>query len=705
MNRTPPARRFSLWVAALTFGQFLLAVNSAKASEGFQLKADSRDIPAHSQILMENFLIRAESLLPARLKQNLNRKVTVRFAPLDRSTSFQVPACVGDQPNPDAQKQTLGKISKSWLGRASEITELTLNQNLISIILAGEASAQTYSCGHKNAYRLALATVVHELGHIYDYADPKTAAERAFLRRCEGAATHGKGAQSAMSPECRDLKYRLTVSNRAGFLDLMGWVETGLIFQTRGQANASALRSPDPYEFKNSKESFAVNLEYFAMDPEFACRRPAVHAFYSKHFGADPFSNRTCRAQSTITLTTGEVGSGRALTADINPERVYEVHALFAGKGPQMMSRWGHSLYRVVVCAPERAVPGPECLNDVAYHVALSFRASVSDAAISYWKGITGKYPSLLFAQPFLGVIEEYNKGEFRELVSLPLKLTQDEKSFFIYRTLEAFWEYGGRYKFITNNCATEALNFLKGTLGETRISSKHPRSPLGLHEVLQKAGIVDTSVIWDRHSAVEKGYYYASKKPEIERAFAGLVASCGARCELALPKKVDLYLSQTTAAQRREWYSVLLERSTETRQVMAARFFLLESYVQRWAGRAYVQQLARVLEAGNFEGLSREAIESAVEIKDALARIRELQLMTLPASLKTDGYGIPIVNSESGTSDPDTTVPADILQEQKELTVKVMAWAKVAFAAWISEIEAIQKNRLYFLKEMRKSG
>jgi hypothetical protein len=694
---------FRLLQLALPCGLLLLAGFSLPAqAKELSLRLDPRGVAPMETLAVEKFLEQAKSLLPARLQNTLDRTLTIHFVKLDDSRQIQIPACIGDQPDPDAKNQTLAYVRRGLLQDRSKLSDLYLNENLKPVIIGGESAAPTYRCGHRNLYRLALASTLHEIGHLYDFADPKTPAEKRELQRCQAQASMpGKGPHTGLTSDCLKLKNRLTVSNRADFLDLMGWVETGLIFHRRGQSNQLTLRSPDPYEFKNWKESFAVNLEYFLMDPEFACRRPAVHSFYERHFGVDPHrTSRTCTPQTTIAVS-GAMGSGQVLTADLNPARVYEIHALFAGKGPQLMSKWGHSLYRIVICAPERQQVGPECLNDVAHHIAISFRANISDSSISYWKGLRGAYPSLLFAQPFLGVIEEYNKSEFRELTSLPLRLTPAEKTFFLHRALEAHWEYGGRYKFITNNCATEALNFLKGTLGETRLNRKHPLSPLGLHETLQKLGIVDASVLADRQKAVEQGYFYASKKPEVDQAFAGIVKSCGANCALELPVSSDDYLVRTRSSDRRNWYDSLLSSAGESRQVLAARFFLLESYVQRKANAAYSQRLARVIEAGKFDGLPRDAIDSAARIQAALSRLREIQQLSLPANIANDGYGIPIRKADEESS-RDVTIPPELLEEQKQLLQQVIDWSRMAFAAWLSEIDATQKNRLFFLKEMR---
>ena len=315
----------------------LSGLASVAHAESFSLRADPRTIVSSEKVSVAHFLSEVERLLPEKLKNHLSRPITVRFERIKDSEEFKLPSCIGDQPDPDAENQTLAYVRRNAFQNASGLSELVLSSSLKPIIAQGEARAPTYSCGHQNAYRLALASALHEIGHIYDYADLKSAEEKRFLARCAArrAVPAGKsGAQGVENPQCRILRNRLMVSNRPAFLDLMGWVETGLIFHSRGQSNQITLRSPDPYEFKNWKESFAVNLEYFVMDPEFACRRPAVHAFYANHFGFDPHPNRSCRPQTTITLT-GDAGSGKATLADLNPSRIYEIHALFAGRGPR----------------------------------------------------------------------------------------------------------------------------------------------------------------------------------------------------------------------------------------------------------------------------------------------------------------------------------------------------------------------------------
>ncbi len=124
------------------------------------------------------------------------------------------------------------------------------------------------------------------------------------------------------------------------------------------------------------------------------------------------------------------------------------------------MSRWGHSMLRLVVCAPDRA-RGPDCRLDLQYHLVLSFRAFVGDVQISSWRGLTGSYPSRLFVLPLEQVIEEYTRVELRGLQSIPLQLDAAEIAALLERTARLHWSYDGRYYFLSNNCAVETFKLL----------------------------------------------------------------------------------------------------------------------------------------------------------------------------------------------------------------------------------------------------
>src|SRR5262249_50277007 len=151
---------------------------------------------------------------------------------------------------------------------------------------------------------------------------------------------------------------------------------------------------------------------------------------------------------------------------DLDSERIYQIHYLFAAKGDDLSSRWGHAMFRLVRCAPARQQVDARCLEDVQDHIVLSFVANLqTDLSISAWKGLSGKYISQLTIKPMVEAINEYTELSFRDLQSLPLRLTEDEKRQFVHHALELYWSYGGRYYFLTNNCANESLRLIQSAL------------------------------------------------------------------------------------------------------------------------------------------------------------------------------------------------------------------------------------------------
>jgi hypothetical protein len=217
------------------------------------------------------------------------------------------------------------------------------------------------------ATRAALAAIIHELAHFYDRAP-----------------------QGRLSRDPR-------------LLDLAGWQVSPMRLGLRTSKNAFRDRTPDRYELASPVEFVAVNLEYFLLDPAYACRRPALHDYFAAHFGSAP--PKAACAPDLVYLQAGADAAASPLR-ELDPERVYAVEYLLAEGNDRPMSRWGHSMLRLVICAPGRA-RGPDCRLDLQYHQVLSFRAFVGDVQISSWRGLTGSYPSRLFLLPLEQVIDE----------------------------------------------------------------------------------------------------------------------------------------------------------------------------------------------------------------------------------------------------------------------------------------------------------
>ena len=293
-------------------------------------------------------------------------------------------------------------------------------------------------------------------------------------------------------------------------------VRCGWACALRATPSATAVRIR--YELNSPVEFVAVNLEYFLLDPTYACRRPALYRYFAVHFRQSP-AHAACAPG--LAYLQADTDAGQSPLLQLDPERVYAVDYLLAEGNDKPMSRWGHSMLRLVICAPGRP-RGPDCRLDLQYHRVLSFRAFVDDVQISSWRGLTGSYPSRLFLLPLQQVIEEYTKVELRGLQSIPLKLDQAEIATLLERAAQVHWSYDGRYYFLGNNCAVETFKLLHD--GVPRLAGERLASitPTGLLRRLKRAGAVDATVLDDPTEALAPGLLLRA----VERALPGDVRS-----------------------------------------------------------------------------------------------------------------------------------------------------------------------------------
>jgi hypothetical protein len=610
---------------------------SSAPKNPFALKLDHSGLRDSEILALGTFLKKAEALLPLKLKESLSRVIYVRFTTLDGPTNFVIPYCAGDH-SENKYRQIRGQVSDGLLQSEKNISLIELNSAMIPEILAGSDST-TYNCGHKNLYKLALATLLHEVSHIYDFAQ---------------IGDHGR-----------------TVSDQKFYQSIMGWEDQGLVFQDILPRNLLHVRSPDVTEFKNIEENFAVNMEYFLLDPEFGCRRPSTFQYFNEHFGFNPFPSSACSmnrkltyAQDMLSVIQGTPGA----EINLDPDRIYEVHYLFAGKGSAMMSRWGHSMYRLIVCNSKRTEVGPECLNDINDHVALTFIANTG-SEISYWRGLFGGYASRMELNSFYpNVVNEYTIDEFRELKSVPLKLSADEKRKFVNRVLEMNWEYAGRFYFLTNNCSDEALAFLKGILPEKKIQELSVMSPLGLYEDLADVGLTDTSLLDDQSSAKLNGYYFESKESLYQKAFQKIKEGTGTEYS-----DLDDFVSNTTPMDRLALYVLALFKSPQEK--WASRFFIIESYITRLM---YKSLMTTVL--GEFEKVWVGQMNSQLDTQWTwLVR----------------GYGIPMDEDSAAQSGVETESHVNVQAVFEDI------WKRHQPAK--KDLDESEKNRSYFLEEIKK--
>lgn len=439
------------------------------------------------------------------------------------------------------------------------------------------------------------------------------------------AAARLRRASPAVRALIHELAHRYDRSRAGGvsrdprFLDLAGWPRKPWAWGERGDRNGMSDRSPDGYELSKPSEYFAVNLEWYLLDPSYACRRPGMARYLAERVGAAPMASKACAPDQVFAVPASEQGGSEWLSVD--PTRVYAVDYLLAEGNEQAMSRWGHSMLRLVICAPGRA-PGPDCRLDLAHHRVLSFRAFVGDVQISSWRGLTGSYPSRLFVLPLDQVIEEYTRTELRGLQSIPLDLSRQEIGELVERAAQLHWSYDGRYYFISNNCAVETWRLLQDSVPRLSALPLRGITPNGLASRLDKAGVADASVLSDRARASREGYYFEPLSARFDTLFAA------AKSSLALPQKNALAWLDASPQERAPW----LEQGDL--RTSAALLVLEEAALRRQELR-----VRDVLKRRMLGESDAQTLQARGEVQQWL---RDAEFLSRPASLSSVGYGLP---------------------------------------------------------------
>ncbi|WP_219919942.1 DUF4105 domain-containing protein [Pseudomonas sp. Q2-TVG4-2] len=517
-----------------------------------RLTLDASDLQQAERAASQQLLDEAVAALPPRVIERLDREVHVRWH---------------DGLTHDVYGSAGGSV-------------LLLNRRLLPTLTDGSATSKLTSRPHGSVRRELLATLIHEVGHLYDRSrlwSPESHRQLAFCS--QRAASLGL---VGLPDSCRgQTERRFTLSDDPRLLDLAGWPQRVGQRGEREVSNAQAARSPDAYELTNPLEFVAVNLEYFVLDPSYACRRPSLHRYFREHFGWQPADVTVCNTGLPI-LNAGH-DFARTPLVKLDPQRIYEVDYLFAEANDAWVSRWGHSMLRLVICAPGRP-RGPDCRLDLDHHLVLSFRAFVGDVQLSSWDGLTGVYPSRLFVLPLGQVIDEYTKVELRSLASIPLKLQRDEIDRLVERSAEMHWSYDGDYYFLSNNCAVETLKLLRSGTARPELTALDSILPSGLLEMLIKRGLADASVLDNPREALRLGYRFDSYRDRYQAMFAVL------RERLGLPQAdVEQWL-ELDAEERRPWIDkadlrasaalLLVEQAALRRHLLLAQEELKKRYL-----------------------------------------------------------------------------------------------------------------------------
>ncbi|NNA57803.1 DUF4105 domain-containing protein [Pseudomonas koreensis] len=646
-------KSFGAWLLA---GALLLLGNSAQASLQLRLKTDGLS-PAQQQA-SQALLDEAMQKLPPSFVDQLDRRIDVGWT--------------DDMPG-------------NAYGQATLVAELDLNRKLLAGLTDGSAAKEKTNRPHGTVRQELLATVLHELTHIYDRARLWPTAERTLIQRCTRRSN--SAGLIGIPDECRgQTERRFTLSDDPRLLDLAGWQQYVGRRGEREQHNRQVARSPDLYEISSPKEFVAVNMEYFLLDPSYACRRPALYRYYKERFGWAPAAKDTC--SNTFAFLNAGNDFAKQPLGQVDPERVYAVDYLLAEANQNWVSRWGHSMLRLAICAPGRP-RGPDCRLDLDQHLVLSYRAFVGDVQLSSWDGLVGKYPSRLFVLPLAQVIDEYTKTELRSLASVPLNLSRTEIEEVVEHAAEMHWSYDGNYFFLSNNCAVESLKLLRSGSNNKQLVGLDSIMPNGLLEVLKGRGLADTSVLDNPKEALRLGYRFDSFRDRYQAMFDVL------KKQLPIQQtSVEDWLS-LSAEERRQWFEradlrtsaalLLLEQASYRRQLLLAQ----DEVKQRYLG-------ARELENGGMDK-ANATLQEILANSGFLSRPAEL--------LDSRGYGLPQPSEFKRLQDESSQRQKQLLALSGDLDKEVRKLLEPKRAAEIAASEANVKQIGEHLRKLHKAS
>lgn len=372
---------------------------------------------------IRNYIKEVKSYLPDAFQNLESNNISIEFKAMDKFPNLI---------NPCIAKTGLQIFGKFDAGK----NLIILNKNFLEHLTEDINGQDQFSCGHKNFKRLAVATLLHELTHFYDN--------------------------------------QKSISRSLTYMSLAG---DGILSDT------DYARSPDTYEYTNIAEHLAVNMEYFLLDPEYSCRRPNLNRFFNQVY---KMKTPLCNNFPTITISNNKKGmmENQPIQANLSPSNVLEIRYVVAGNGEAAMSRFGHSMFKIVMRPPYQ-------------DLTVGFVGVISETTMSTYKGLTGKYPSKLSISSYAATVASYTQDELRLISEYPLKLSEEQKTIFLQQVMTIYYEYTGRYYFITNNCATEAMKLLRAVYSKnTEFQKENSLSPKGVLKDLIKYDFIDQKSI-----------------------------------------------------------------------------------------------------------------------------------------------------------------------------------------------------------------
>lgn len=390
----------------------------------------------------------------------------------------------------------------------------------------------------------------------------------------------------------------------------------------------------------STKEMFDLQIDRYLDDKEFPCRLPRVYRFLEENVGHTfPAPPLLCQQLYEIKVRDNLVN--KVFNESLEPSRVQEIHLLYATSGRDIVSSWGHTMLRLVICPDKKQ----NCSRDLSHNIVIGFAALIEDAKISYWRGITGGYPSGVSISTLASTIKYYTEVEDRDLISIPLKISDYEKTALIERLLERYWSHDEKYKFLSRNCATEMFEVLKSAVLHPKILEKNPLSPDGLFNDLIDLNIINATAINDLKLATQQGNYFQARGGLIKDAYRNIVQLAGRNILNVFSGELPIELTHILSYfdsyfdDRINIYNKLKSvlKTENEKSNLALNFYQLEQHI------AFIEEI-------KIENKIQDVQEKLLKMPDTKSELADYQQslkdffrnISHPPTLNESSYGIP---------------------------------------------------------------
>ncbi len=618
----------------IKFSIFLFTTLFCFSAFAFGLQVD-KEVRTQKEVI--SFLKETYSLLPQSVRNYGNFKVKIEFERISNDSDINL-SC--DSENGfiyGKYKKTFKKIK----GIKKVQRKIVINKKLLPYIINKQLGQETrIACKHKNIYKMAQATFLHELAHVYD-------SHTFFTRKVSS------------KDELKAL----------GFWDLDSWFNKN--------HNSYHHRSVDSYEYKKKSEFFAVNFEYFILDKNYQCRRPGLYRFLKKSLKHTPYKNTVCDSYRIIEYPSK---SGQQ-SFDLTTKNVVAIDFLFASEGKAIMSRFGHSMLRLITC-PKGETNVDLCRKKGNNHLIIGFLAHLEDFKINNYKGLTGQYPSELTIRSMLETKMAYNQSELRDLVSVPLNLGKNNRQRFLDQLLRIYWEYKGQYFFFTNNCASEAWKLLQIAFNKKELYKKDFLTPLGLYKYLIDSDLIINQKEKPKETLLREGFLYESFHKKLQQTYEVLFKYK----EIQNLEKYENYIKLDHST-RNTFIKNIVTKSIDKRELYA--LYAMENRASYEYGESLIKKIERYTDTASPES------EIFTLLKELKAKRNEY---SFGARSFNQGYGIPL--NIDFTSQENVSISTEG-ESEKEILEKIKKHIKKEFGSDIGKTDEIQNNKNLILNAL----